>query len=138
MQVQKHPGFIWADKVALFTAGGLLSLLAFCWSIAFMAIGSQGAEHLWDYLGVPGIELSLLIAGLFLVVTRGIDFASGGPTYQLFVSARRYLSAPAERPSPAPEAAQFRAFQAAPGPGMRLLRDSARIPPPSCPEIMLP
>jgi hypothetical protein len=58
-------------------------------------IGRQGAEHLWKYLGVRGIELSLLAAGLILVVIRGVDFASGGPTYRLFVAAKRHVNAAA-------------------------------------------
>jgi hypothetical protein len=85
-------GFIWADKVVMFAAGALLSLMAFCWLLAFLIIGGLGAKHLWKYMGVQSIELSVLIAVLILVVMRGVDFAMGGPTYQLFVPGKRCLN----------------------------------------------
>ena len=87
-----HSGFIWADRVVLFAAGVLLSLLALCWSLAFLIIGSLGAKHLWKYMGVQSIALSLLIAGLVLVVLRGVDFVMGGPTYRLFVASKCYVN----------------------------------------------
>jgi hypothetical protein len=85
---REHSGFIWADKAVLIVACAFLSLLAFCWSVAFLTIGSLGAEHLWKYMGVQGIELSMLIAGLVFVVARGVDFVMGGPTYRLFVASK--------------------------------------------------
>ena len=94
---EKNSGFIWADKAVLIAVYAFLSLLAFCWSLAFLAIGSLGAMHLWKYFGVQGIELTILVAGLILAVIRGVDFAMGGPTYRLFVAGKCYLhSAAAE------------------------------------------
>jgi hypothetical protein len=89
---EENSGFIWADKAALIVACAFLSLLAFCWSLAFLTIGSLGTKHLLKYMGVQGIELSMLIAGLVLVVTRGVDFVMGGPTYRLFVASKCYLN----------------------------------------------
>ena len=89
---QEHSGFLWADKAVLFVVCAVLFLLAFFWSLAFLAIGSLGAEHLWNYMGVQGIELSMLIAGLVLVVIRGVDFVMGGPTYRLFAASKCYLN----------------------------------------------
>jgi len=89
---QEYSGFIWADKVVLITACAFLSLLAFCWSLAFLAIGSLGAKHLWRYMGVQGIELIMLIASMVLVVIRGVDFVMGGPTYRFFVASKCYLN----------------------------------------------
>jgi len=83
---REQSGFIWADKVVLFAAGVLLSLLALCWSLAFIIIGSLGARHLWKYMGVQSIALSLLFAALVLIVLRGIDFVMGGQTYRHFVA----------------------------------------------------
>jgi hypothetical protein len=54
--------------------------------------GSLGAEHLWKYMGVQSIELSLLIAGSLFVMMRSIDFAIGGPTFRLFVVSKRRLN----------------------------------------------
>jgi hypothetical protein len=90
--IQKHSGFIRADRVVLIAVCAFLSLLAFCWSLAFLAIGSLGAMHLWKYMGVQGIELSLLVAALVLVVIRGVDFVMGGPTYRFFVASKCSLS----------------------------------------------
>jgi hypothetical protein len=87
---QEHSGFIWADRVVLIVACAFLALLAFCWSLAFLTIGSLGAEHLWKYMGVQGVELSMFIAGLVFVVTRSVDFVIGGPTYRLFVASKSH------------------------------------------------
>jgi hypothetical protein len=87
-----HSGFIWADKAVLFAAGILLSLLALCWSLAFLIIGSLGAKHLWKYMGVQSIELSMLIVGSVLIMIRGVDFVMGGPTYRLFVASKCYVN----------------------------------------------
>lgn len=76
----------------LFAACVLWSLLALCWSLAFLIIGSLGAEHLWKYMGVQSIELSMLVAGLILIVLRGVDFVMGGPTYRLFVASKCYVT----------------------------------------------
>lgn len=89
---REHSGFIWADKAVLFAAGVLWSLLALCWWLAFLVIGSFGAKHLWKYMGVQSIELSLLIAGLILIVVRGVDFVMGGPTYRIFVEGKCYVN----------------------------------------------
>lgn len=89
---RQHSGFIWADKVVLFAVGVLLSLLALCWLLAFLTIGSLGAEHLWRYMGVQSIEMSLLVGGSLFVMMRGIDFAIGGPTFRLFVASKRRLN----------------------------------------------
>lgn len=74
---REHPGFIWADKAALFAACVLWFLLALFWLLAFLIIGSLGAKHLWNYMGVKSIALSLLFAGLVLIVLRGVDFVMG-------------------------------------------------------------
>ena len=89
---EEHSGFIWGDKAALIVACAFLSLLAFCWSVAFLTIGSLGTKHLWKYMGIQGIELSMLIAVLVLVATRGVDFVMGGPTYRLFMASKCYLN----------------------------------------------
>jgi hypothetical protein len=89
---RKRSGFIWADKAVLFAACILWSLLALCWSLAFLIVGSLGAKHLWKYMGVQSIELSMLIAGLVLIVLRGVDFVMGGPTYRLFVASKCYVN----------------------------------------------
>ncbi len=83
-----HPGFIWADKAVLFAACVLWSLLALFWSLAFFVIGSLGAKHLWNYMGVQSIALSLVFAGLVLIVLRGVDFVIGGTTYRLFAASK--------------------------------------------------
>ena len=80
MAPREHSGFIRADKVVLFATSAFWALLALCWSLAFLAIGSLGAKHLWNYMGVQGIELSLLVAVMALVVIRGVDFVVGGST----------------------------------------------------------
>ena len=76
---------MWADKTALFAACALLSILTFLWSLAFLAIGSAGAKHLWRDLGFQGFELGLLIASSIWIVMRGVDFMIGGSTYRLFL-----------------------------------------------------
>jgi len=76
--------FIWADKAALLVTCAFLSLLAFFWSLAFLAVGSLGARHLWGYLGIGGFELGLLVAGSAWVVMRSADLMTGGSTYRLF------------------------------------------------------
>src|ERR1039458_2306570 len=76
--------FIWADRAALFVACAFLSLLAFCWSLAFLAVGSLGVRHLWGYLGIRGFELGLLVTGSAWVVMRSADLMTGGSTYRLF------------------------------------------------------
>ena len=86
--IREHPGFFWADKVVLFAACVLWFLLALFWLLAFLIIGSLGAKHLWNYMGVQSIALSLLFAGLVLIVLRGIDFVMGGPTYRHFVASK--------------------------------------------------
>jgi len=89
MAPKEHSGLIRADKVVLFATAAFLALLALCWSIAFLAIGNLGAKHLWNYMGVQGIELSLSVAVLVLIVIRGVDFVAGGSTYRLFVASKR-------------------------------------------------
>jgi hypothetical protein len=84
--------FIWADKAALLVACAFLSLLAFCWSLAFLALGSLGARHLWGYMGVRGFELGLLVAGSAWVVMRSADLMTGGSTYQLFAQCAENLN----------------------------------------------
>ena len=74
---REHSGFIWADKAVLFAACVLWFLLALFWLLAFLIIGSLGAKHLWKYMGVQSIALSLLFAGLILIVLRGVDFVMG-------------------------------------------------------------
>ena len=90
--IREHSGFNWADKAVLFAVCVLWSLLALCWSLAFLIIGSLGAKHLWKYMGVQSIELSMLFAGLVLIVLRGVDFVMGGPTYRLFVPGKRCVN----------------------------------------------
>jgi len=85
---REHSGFIWADKAVLFAACVLWALLALFWSLAFLIIGSLGAKHLWNYMGFQSIALSLLFAGLVLIVLRGVDFVMGGTTYRLFVASK--------------------------------------------------
>ena len=77
--------FIWADKVTVFAVCAFLFLSAFFWSVAFLAIGSMGARHLWRYMGAREFELGLLVTGLVCVVMRSADFVGSGPTYRFFV-----------------------------------------------------
>lgn len=76
-------GFGWADRAALLV-GYLFSFLLLClWSFAFLVVGKLGAKHLWDYFGIQGVELEILIVGSAWLVMRGADFLAGGPTYRL-------------------------------------------------------
>ena len=84
--------FIWADKAALLVACAFLSLLAFCWSLVFLAVGSLGARHLWGYMGIRGFELGLLVAGSAWVVMRSADLMTGGSTYRLFAQCTESLN----------------------------------------------
>jgi len=84
--------FIWADKAALLVACAFLSLLAFCWSLVFLAVGSLGARHLWGYMGIGGFELGLLVAGSAWVVMRSADLMTGGSTYRLFAQCAESLN----------------------------------------------
>jgi len=88
----RPPRFIWADKAALLAACTFLSLLAFCWSLAFLAVGSLGARHLWGYMGVRGFDLGLLAAGSAWVVMRSADLMTGGSTYRLFAQCAENLN----------------------------------------------
>jgi hypothetical protein len=88
--------FIWADKAALAVALILLLFLACAWLITFASVGSLGAFHVWDDVGVSAIKLDLLIAGAVWVALRCIDFAIGGSTYRLFVRSQK----PAPHPAP--------------------------------------
>ena len=74
---------IWADKAALIVILFFLSLLALCWSLAFLTIGRLGTNHLWNYMGVRGIELAVLPPVLILVLARIVVFLSGGLTLAL-------------------------------------------------------
>ena len=71
---------IWADKAALAAILFFLSVLALCWSLAFLTVGRLGTNHLWHYMGAQGIELAVLIPVLILVVARIVIFLSGGST----------------------------------------------------------
>jgi hypothetical protein len=71
---------IWADKAALIAILFFLSLLALCWSLAFLAIGGLGTKHLWNYMGAQGVALAILIPVLILVFARTVDFLSDSPT----------------------------------------------------------
>jgi hypothetical protein len=88
----RPPRFIWADKAALLVACAFLSLLAFCWSLVFLAVGSLGARHLWGYLGIRGFELCLLVAGSAWFVMRSADLMTGGSTYRLFAQCAENLN----------------------------------------------
>jgi hypothetical protein len=77
---QQFVRFTWAEKAALFTAGAFLALWALFWSLAVLAIGSLGAGHLWKYMGVHGLELVLLIAGLVWITMRSVDFMKDNST----------------------------------------------------------
>ena len=102
--------FIWADKVALFVACAFLALLALCWSLAFLAIGSLGARHLWGYMGIRGFELGLLVAGSAWVVMRSVDLMTGGSTYRLLAQCAEKLNSIAALHITAKEAHRYRAL----------------------------
>jgi hypothetical protein len=76
--------FIWADKAALFVGVLFSSVLLCFWSLAFLVVGSRGAEHLWGYLGILGLKLEILVVGSVWFVMRVTDFLAGGSTYRLF------------------------------------------------------
>jgi hypothetical protein len=61
---------IWADKAMSLAILVFLSLLALCWSIAFLVIGSLGARHLWSYMGVQGVMLAVLVPASVLLLVR--------------------------------------------------------------------
>jgi hypothetical protein len=68
---------IWADKFALM-AGLLFSfLLLFLWSLAFLAVGSLGAKHMWGSFGIQGVGLEILMVGTIWFILRTIDFSLG-------------------------------------------------------------
>ena len=76
--------FIWADKAAL-VVGTLISLFQLClWSLAFLVVGNLGAKHLWEHLGILGIELAILTVGSVWFAMRIADFLVRGSTYRLF------------------------------------------------------
>jgi uncharacterized membrane protein YcfT len=83
-ECSRNAQFIWADKAALFAALAFLSLLAFFWLLAFLVVGSLGANHLWRHIGIQGVELGLLVAGSAWVVMRGADFIASGSIYRHF------------------------------------------------------
>jgi hypothetical protein len=77
-------GFIWADKAALLLGFLLSSVLLYLWSLAFLVVGSLGAEHLWSKFGILGVKLEILTVGSAWIVMRVTDFFAGGSTYRLY------------------------------------------------------
>ena len=73
-----------ANKAALLVALLFSSLLVCFWFFAFFIVGSLGARHLWQHLGVLGTERAVLIVGLAWFILRVTDFLAGGATYRLF------------------------------------------------------
>jgi hypothetical protein len=76
--------FIWADKAALLVGFLFSSVLLYFWSLAFLVVGNLGAKHLWENIGIPGIELGILTVGSAWFAMRVTDFLAGGATYRLF------------------------------------------------------
>jgi hypothetical protein len=70
--------FNWTDKIALAVALLLLALIGALWLFAFAAIGSAGAQHMFQKSGGAGLALTALAAGAVWVVLQGIDFTARG------------------------------------------------------------
>jgi len=67
---------IWADKATSVAILFFLSLLALCWSIAFLTVGSLGARHLWSYMGVQGVVLVVVVPASVLLLARALTSLS--------------------------------------------------------------
>ena len=69
--------FVLADKVALLL--GLLSssLLLLLWSLAFLIVGTAGARHLWENIGIVSVELDVLMSGFAWLVMRAAGALAG-------------------------------------------------------------
>jgi len=68
-----------ADKATLVAIVFFLSLLALCWSLAFLTIGGLGTKHLWNYMGAQGVALAILIPALILIFARAVNFLWENP-----------------------------------------------------------
>ena len=82
---------IWADKIALLFGALFSSLLLSFWLLAFLIVGTAGAEHLWRTLGFLGFGLDILITGLVWLVMRTADYLAGGGARTAFRSGGRLL-----------------------------------------------
>ena len=79
---------IWADKVGIYLAALGLVFIAYIWSMAAMAAGVSGANHiLQDEIG-DALACDLAIAASFWLFFRAADWAVGGPRRRARLRAR--------------------------------------------------
>lgn len=70
---------IWADKVGLYMAALGLVFIAYIWSMAAMAAGVSGANHIMQHEICDALACDLAIAASFWLFFRAADWAFGGP-----------------------------------------------------------
>jgi hypothetical protein len=98
MDNSKQDGLlIWADKVVLGLAAGLVFLSGIFWLTAFMVIGADGMQHLWSYMGAAMFNYGFLALASVWLCLRTADFAAGGSTYRHAVHAGRVMAAAARQ-----------------------------------------
>jgi len=76
---RKSIGFIWADKIGLVLMAAGLTVIAYLWFVAAIAVGVTGANNLARHEIALGLEIDFLVASFFWVALTAIDFAIGGP-----------------------------------------------------------
>jgi hypothetical protein len=70
---------IWADKVGIYMAALGLVFMAYLWSMAAMAAGVSGANHIMQHEIRDALACDLAIAASFWLFFRAADWAVGGP-----------------------------------------------------------
>ena len=70
---------IWADKVGIYMATLGLVFIAYIWSMAAMAAGVSGANHIMQHEIRDALACDLAIAATFWAFFRAADWAVGGP-----------------------------------------------------------
>ena len=73
-------GLIFADKVAIAMLLAGLAVLVYLWTLAAIAAGTLGADHLLaNGMGGFGLRCEIALAAPAWLALRGVDLAKGGP-----------------------------------------------------------
>jgi len=77
---QPGAGLIFADKVAIALLLAGLAILVYVWTLAAIAAGTLGADHLLaNGMGGFGLRCEIALVAPAWLALRGIDLVKGGP-----------------------------------------------------------
>ena len=81
--VQSRLHLIWADRIVLWLAIGVLAAAAICWCLVAVAAGAPGADHV--VMRFAADSGAVVIMGLLTLWTalRAMDFIARGATTRL-------------------------------------------------------